>query len=115
MHQDDDTELVPDSIRAEAAKWRRLSGDLSGPRAALGRLELGPAAFFFPGAAPAAGHAALYEQFHDWFTRLLGDAAGEFAELGDALHRSAEEYTETDSRAAAGLRSIHLAPPEGNR
>jgi hypothetical protein len=100
-------QLVPESLEAEARKWRRLSDDMSRVQADLGRLRLYPTAFFFADVVSVTGHSMAYDGFHEWMSGLAGEAASEFTQIGSALDRSAELYAGSDQKSAGDLARIY--------
>ncbi|HEY0700694.1 MAG TPA: hypothetical protein VGD43_23170 [Micromonospora sp.] len=107
-----EVQVVLESLHAEAGKWRRLSDEVATVRADVERRRLFPSAFFFADVVSVAGHTAAYEAFHGWLARLLTDATTEFDQIGGALDRSAEAYAHSDQRAVVDLRRIYGTPKQ---
>lgn len=111
---DGEVGLVLDSLHSEAGKWRKVSDDMAAVASDAGRLGLSTSAFFFADIVSVEGHASAYTAYHDWFVQLLGDATAEFAQVGDALDKSAAAYADADTRSSVDLKSIYGTRPEGN-
>ena len=105
----EEVKLVYSSLEAEAGKWHKLHGDMQALRTKIDLRDLVPTAFMLPttaGAVPGAGEAISYLIFQQWMMRLCGQAADEFAQIGQALLRSIEYYQQADYQSAAELGEV---------
>jgi len=102
----DELDVVTDALRVESSKWHRLSDSMMSVKLAAERLTLAPTAFYI-GQASGDVHSAAYDEFHAFLTRVLGEAATEFDEIGAVLRDLADRYDEADAVIALDLNDVY--------
>ncbi len=95
------------AMHDEAGKWRELFLRMATVVGGLRRLDLEPAAFFFPDLISTDAQFPIYQQFAAWQRELLTAAGREFSELGDALDRAADLVDRTDRMNGLDLTAIY--------
>lgn len=106
----DEVQVVTESVRAEANKWRELAGEMQPLKAAVDGLALGATAFWMGPSPDFVMHHQAYQQFQQSMSTVLNGAVTEFNQLAEALDRIADEYDRADEIVAVDLDSIYTAP-----
>lgn len=103
----EEVQVVKQALLDEAEKWKQLSADMAGVKRGIDGLNLYVTAFFTnnPGTAQMAKTA--YDGVWQLMAKLAGEAAAEFNQINEALHRAHAEYEETDGKAAYDLSRIY--------
>ncbi|NJC73217.1 hypothetical protein HC031_26375 [Planosporangium thailandense] len=107
MGSNQEVQVVTDALHAEAAKWRRLAGDMDAVRGNASRLELSNSAFFIGDLVSTVAHSAAYNEFRTYMVHLFSGAVTEFDQLGAALDKAADLYDASDGQAVTDLTQIY--------
>src|SRR5262245_48230816 len=88
--------VQPDTVRAEAGRWREHSDAVEPVRDAVAGATLGSTAFWCGDpmvmALDVVVHSIAYEEFRAFVENLLTGAVTEFDEVAGALVKTAELY-----------------------
>ncbi|MEU7904991.1 hypothetical protein [Actinoplanes sp. NPDC049118] len=103
----DETRVVKQALLDEAAKWSALSTDMTAVQHQVGDLALQVTAFFTNNPITAQAAKNAYDGVWHLVEKLAGEAAAEFKQIDEALHRAHDEYEATDGKAAYDLSRIY--------
>ncbi|WP_018218102.1 hypothetical protein [Salinispora vitiensis] len=100
--------VITEAIYNEGGKWFKLADQAANIKRAVEGLELDDSAFFI-GDANALLHSDAYRKFQSFLAGVLGGAAPEFEQIGEALRRMADEYDRADEVISLKLNQIYTA------
>jgi hypothetical protein len=98
--------VVVEAVHDEAKKWKNLSDKMAPVKTATENLTLNPMAFFI-GDLGAVPHSLRYNSYQQFMATIIGGAATEFEQFGEALDRIADEYDRTDKVGSIDLKAIY--------
>lgn len=105
-------EVITEAVYEEGGKWFKLADRAADIQRQVAGLELDDSAFFI-GDANVLLHSDAYRNFQSFLMGVLGGAATEFEQIGEALRRMADEYDRADEVISLNLDQIYtVTEPE---
>ncbi len=102
----DEVVVITDAIVDEAAKWRRLSGQMEPIKQAADGLDLAGTAFYIGDGLNFLLYSNSYNDFQNLMVTALGGAVTEFEQIGAALDKIAAAYDQADQVVSLDLNQI---------
>lgn len=103
----DSLRIVEGALLDEAGKWSGLSSDMADVRRQMDGLPLMVTAFFANDLGTAQAAKKAYDDVLQRMTQLAAEAAAEFNQVKEALHRVHEQYENVDGKVAHDLSEIY--------
>ena len=98
--------VITEAVVDEAAKWRRLSGQMEPIKAAADGLDLSATAFYIGDGLNFLVYSNSYNDFQNLMVTALGGAVTEFEQIGGALDKIAAAYDQSDQIVSVDLNQI---------
>jgi hypothetical protein len=103
----DEVRVVKQALLEEAAKWSNLSAEMAAIQRRIDGLAINVTAFFTNNGVTAQLAKNAYDGVWHLVWKLAGEAAAEFNQINEALHRTHDDYDATDGKAAYDLTRIY--------
>jgi hypothetical protein len=98
--------VITEAVADEAAKWRRLSGQMEPIKTAADGLDLAGTAFYIGDGLNFLVYSHSYNDFQNLMVTALGGAVTEFEQIGGALDKIAVAYDQADQIVSLDLNQI---------
>ncbi|GIH08613.1 hypothetical protein Rhe02_66800 [Rhizocola hellebori] len=98
--------VITEAVVDEAAKWRRLAGQMEPIKSSADGLDLAGSAFYIGDGLNFLIYSNSYNDFQNLMVTALGGAVTEFEQIGGALDKIAAAYDQADQIVSLDLNQI---------